>query len=85
MYVYMYVCIGLPFTKAIQEAIKGEFISRFNIFVLDVKAKADAHKEKVYLFLTLVCPVLQNRKEFFMHDCKKDVASHTHTPATSKR
>ena len=67
MYVYMYVCIGLPFTKAIQEAIKGEFISRFNIFVLDVKAKADAHKEKVCLFLAPVFPVLEHLNSSCMH------------------
>jgi len=38
---------GLPFSKAIQESIKGEFIARLNAFIVDVKAKADAHKEKV--------------------------------------
>ena len=50
IYVCMYVYtlfIGLPFSKAIQESIKGEFIARLNAFIVDVKAKADAHKEKV--------------------------------------
>jgi len=48
MYVYT-LFIGLPFSKAIQESIKGEFIARLNAFIVDVKAKADAHKEKVVM------------------------------------
>jgi len=39
--------VGLPFTPQIQTVIKSEFISRFNAFVAELKAKADAHKEKV--------------------------------------
>eukprot|EP00277_Geminigera_cryophila_P018813 CAMPEP_0179437966 /NCGR_PEP_ID=MMETSP0799-20121207/21763_1 /TAXON_ID=46947 /ORGANISM="Geminigera cryophila, Strain CCMP2564" /LENGTH=238 /DNA_ID=CAMNT_0021219239 /DNA_START=12 /DNA_END=728 /DNA_ORIENTATION=+ len=38
--------IGLPFTKAIQSAITNEFVTRVNTFVLELKAKADAHKNK---------------------------------------